>query len=1098
MVKAIHPESKLYGFLQGPVGIFTGDYVEIQDDFMNEYRNMGGFDMIRSGRDKIETPEQFESSLKFCNDLDLDGLVVIGGDDSNTNACLLAEHFKSQNSKCKVIGAPKTIDGDLKNEYCEVSFGFDTATKTYAEQIGNILVDTRSTKKYYHFIRLMGRSASHIALECYLQTRADLVLIGEEIYQNNRTLKDVTNEIVDIICKRREMGKDYGVFLIPEGIIEFFPEMKPLIEEINELFADHKTIDDPRKYVLEKLSAESKSLFEFLPKAISDQLLLDRDPHGNVQVAKIETEILMILLCQQELEERSTKGQYDGTFAPQSHYFGYEGRCAIPSNFDTQYCYSIGRTAAALISLDYSGYMAINRNLKDKNPENWIAAGCPLTTMMGVERRKGKDKPVITKYVVELDGPMYKAYTQFKDRWALYDCGVSPGPIQLHDPTAIDVPFLVRDPDLEQLERETAARIEIEKNLSGYKQYFAIDECNLSESSRKLLEFKAPVPKFLEEGTYSCRAVRQATARNIDIEETLNEEYPHLSNDLYATHFVEVVDKKDEKIHNEISDTEHVKFLNESFAINNQQSLKIGVVFCGRQAPGMHNVVDGLLRFAQNHGSVQLIGFTNGTLGFFKGEHVEITEENFKLFRNQGGCDFLGRSVDQIRTKDHRAHAKETCTNMGLNGLVLVGATHTLTDAAHLTDYFLKEGVTTRVIGVPATIFGNVAHRYVEATVGFDSASKHYSQLIGNIMTDAASAVKYWYLMRLMGGDPSHLALESALQTGPNAVLISEQCAKDAETLPAIVSKLCDLITKRHEEGKNFGTILIPDGLLAHLSHYSILIEELNQAFAGCKSYEDIEQLEHRLLSPDNATEGILSPWSASVYNVLPEFTKKQLCIARKMHGSIELAQIQTEKLISYFIEVELKKRQKEGKKKVPFSPVTHFFGYQGRGSLPSMFDCCLSSTYGYTAGVLIQNNLTGMCVTARGLASHPTDWKVGGVPFISMMAKKNKSSVYGRDKLIIQSGEVDLEGGVYQKAKVASKAWEFYDRFINPGPTQLFGYGKERVNETVYLGNKQYSHQVSIIKDLCNLIQRKCTFADDTGILKAAIASLKGIHETL
>jgi diphosphate--fructose-6-phosphate 1-phosphotransferase len=633
MIKAIHPDSKLIGFLKGPHGIFTNNYVDIEADFMNQYRNMGGFDMIMSGRDKIESPKQFEDSLKYCTELDLNGLVVIGGDDSNTNACLLAEYFNAKGSKCKVIGAPKTIDGDLKNEYCEVSFGFDTATKTYSEQIGNIIVDTRSTKKYHHFIRLMGRSASHIALECYLQTRADLVLIGEEIFQENRTLKEVTNEIVDVICKRHDLGKDYGVYLIPEGIIEFFPEMKPLIEQINEIFGDDPVVSDPREYVLTKLTQSNKDLFNFLPKAISDQLLLDRDPHGNVQVAKIETEILMILLCQKELEEREAAGKYNGTFQPQSHYFGYEGRCAIPSNFDAQYCYAIGRTAAALISMGYTGYMAISRNLKDKNPKNWIAAGCPLPTMMGVERRKGQDKPVITKYVVELDGPMYNAYKQFKDRWAIYDCGISPGPIQLHDPRAIDVPFLVCLPDINQLELETNARISIEKEASTRAEYFVTGEYNLSQTAKNMFEFDAPIPRILESGTYACAAVREARAPNIDVEETLHEQYPHLSSDVFSTHFVEIVDQKDEKIQNDLSGTENIKNLAKIFAKKNNSDLRIGVVICGRQAPGMHNVIDGLLRFSRNHGKTELIGFTNGTHGFFKGDHVVITDDNFSNYK---------------------------------------------------------------------------------------------------------------------------------------------------------------------------------------------------------------------------------------------------------------------------------------------------------------------------------------------------------------------------------------------------------------------------------------------------------------------------------
>ncbi|CAI2371730.1 unnamed protein product [Moneuplotes crassus] len=1097
MVKDIHPDSKLFGFLKGPHGIFTGNFVEIEDDFMNEYRNMGGFDMIRSGRDKIESPEQFENSLKYCNDLELNGLVVIGGDDSNTNACLLAEYFNSHESKCKVVGAPKTIDGDLKNEYCEVSFGFDTATKTYSEQIGNIIVDNRSTKKYYHFIRLMGRSASHIALECYLQTRADLVLIGEEIFEKNRTLKEVTNEIVDVIVKRNELGKNYGVFLIPEGIIEFFPEMKPLISQINDLFGEKTDIEDPRAYVLEHLTADNKALFEFLPKEIADQLLLDRDPHGNVQVAKIETEILMILLCQKELEEREAKGEYSGKFHPQSHYFGYEGRCAIPSNFDTQYCYAIGRTAASLISLGYSGYMAINKNLQDSNPKNWISAGCPLPTMMGMERRKGKDKPVITKYIVELDGPMYKTYLQFKDRWSLYDCNVSPGPIQLHDPSSIDVPFLVRSPDLELLEKETEDRIKLEKSLDDYQQYFTTSETNLSQDAKKMLSYKAGIPSFLENGDYGCVVVRKARPKNIDIEQTLHEQYPYLSNDTYTTHFTEIVDKKDIKVSNTFTQDEEVLRLNEELSANQKSHIKIGIVICGRQAPGMHNVIDGLLRFAKNHGDVELIGFTNGTKGFFKGEHIIITEENFALYRNQGGCEFLGRSVDQIRTPEHQEAALETCTKFNLSGLVLVGASHSLSDAAHLTDIFLEKNIQTKVVGVPSTIFGNICGKYIESTVGFDTASKLYSQLIGNIMTDAASAVKYWYLMRLMGGDPSHLALESALQTGPNAVLISEESARDNEALPAIVSRLCDLIQKRHEEGKDFGTILIPDGLLSHLSHYSTIIDELNQAFNSCTTSEEVEKLEEKLLNSQDADD-CLTPWSLSVFNILPDFIKKQLFITRKITGKFDLAQVQTEKLISHLITEEFRKRKEETGVKIPFSPVTHFFGYQGRGSLPSLFDCSLASTYGYTAGALIEHGLTGMCVTARGLMSDPADWKVGGVPFIALMDKKAKSSVYGRDKVYIKSEEVNLNAFVYQKSKVLSKQWEMNDNFVNPGPIQLFGEGKDRVNMKAHLEAKEYSEQVSTIKDLCNFIQRRCTFADDAGILKAAIASLKGVDETL
>lgn len=608
-----------------------------------------------------------------------------------------------------------------------------------------------------------------------------------------------------------------------------------------------------------------------------------------------------------------------------------------------------------------------------------------------------------------------------------------------------------------------------------------------------MINVKVPIPTILEDGHHLCAAVRKAKASTLDIEETLEEQYPHLINDLYSTHFVEVIDKK-AKLINDIEHEEGVRELNKIFVKDYKKQIKIGVVICGRQSPGIHNIIDGLLRFSENHGFTQIIGFLNGTKGFFKGESITITEEKFKLFRNQGGVDLLGRSSDKIRGEDDYKAAHKTCKSMSLDGLVLIGATHTLTDAARLTDYFLQHKVPTRVVGVPATIYGNVAHQYIESTVGFDSASKLYSQLIGNIMTDGASAVKYWYLMRLMGGESSHLAVECALQTGPNAVIISEQCAKDGETLPDIVNRICDLITKRSEEGKNFGTILIPDGLLSHLPHYAHLMDELNNAFEECKDQSHIDDLEFKLLHGDKPEE-VLSPWSAAVYRTIPDFIKKNLFLTRQLQGNIELAHIHTEKLISDLISKELKKRQKKGLGKVPFSPVTHFFGYQGRGSTPTLFDCSLASTYGYTAGVLIQNRLTGVCVTARGLASHPTEWKVGGVPFIAIMKSKLKSSVYGKNQAMIPSEEIDLNGGVYQKVKVASKHWEMYDRFLNPGPIQLFGEGKDSINSTVYLENKKYSEQVSYIKDLCNLIQRKCTFATDTGLLKVAIASMAGIE---
>ncbi|KAL5163660.1 Pyrophosphate--fructose 6-phosphate 1-phosphotransferase subunit beta [Glycine soja] len=437
--------STLYGFRGGPAGIMKCKYVELTSDYIYPYRNQGGFDMIRSGRDKIETPEQFKQAEETVQKLNLDGLVVIGGDDSNTNACLLAEHFRSKNMKTRVIGCPKTIDGDLKCKEVPTSFGFDTACKIYAEMIGNVMIDARSTGKYYHFVRLMGRAASHITLECALQTHPNITIIGEEVAAKKMTLKDVTDYIVNIISKRAEDNYNYGVILIPEGLIDFIPEVQHLIAELNEILAND-AVDEGGLWK-KKLTDQSLKLFEFLPKAIQEQLMLERDPHGNVQVAKIETEKMLIQMVETELEKRKQQGTYKGGFRGQSHFFGYsvyfryiilgvvsyEGRCGLPTNFDSTYCYALGYGAAALLQSGKTGLISSVGNLCAP-VEEWTVGGTALTSLMDVERRHGKFKPVIKKAMVELEGAPFKKFASLRDEWALKNCYISPGPIQFTGP----------------------------------------------------------------------------------------------------------------------------------------------------------------------------------------------------------------------------------------------------------------------------------------------------------------------------------------------------------------------------------------------------------------------------------------------------------------------------------------------------------------------------------------------------------------------------------------------------------------------------------------------------------------------------------------
>ncbi len=446
-LKKLNPNNKLYGFLGGPSGLVDHDYIELTKEIVDEYRNTGGFDIIGSGRTKLEETEQYDKGEVICKQLGIKAIVVIGGDDSNTNACVLAEYYKQKGSDLQVIGCPKTIDGDLKNEMIETSFGFDTACKVYSELIGNIQRDANSAKKYWHFIRLMGRSASHITLECALQSQPNICIISEEVEAKGLTLNDVVEDIVKVIVNRANYGLNFGTILIPEGLIEFMPAMKKLIGELNDLLAHNDDFnaltgeEEKREYVKTMLSADSCEVYRSLPKAIARQLTLDRDPHGNVQVSLIETEKLLIEMVAKRLVQLKAEGKYKGKFSAINHFFGYEGRCAIPSNFDADYTYSLGYTASVLISEGKTGYMSSVRNLTAPAAE-WIAGGVPITMMMNMERRHGKMKPVIQKALVLLDGAPFKFFAANREDWAdEKQSYVYPGPVQYYGPTEVcDMP----------------------------------------------------------------------------------------------------------------------------------------------------------------------------------------------------------------------------------------------------------------------------------------------------------------------------------------------------------------------------------------------------------------------------------------------------------------------------------------------------------------------------------------------------------------------------------------------------------------------------------------------------------------------------------
>ena len=443
-LKATDKENVLYGFKNGPSGLLDDDYLIFDDEYIDAYRNTGGFDIIGSGRTKLESEDQFAVADEVCKKHGITAIVIIGGDDSNTNAAVLAEYFAAHNTGVQVIGCPKTIDGDLKNEDIECSFGFDTATKTYSEVIGNIERDANSAKKYWHFVKVMGRSASHVALECALETQPNVCLISEEVAAKKMSLSQIADYIADSVEKRAANGMNFGVAIIPEGVVEFVPEFSALIKEINELLAGSKTEEfnalptwkDKYAFIEKGLTPESMAVFAILPETIQQQLFLERDPHGNVQVSLIESEKLFSALVKNKLDERKAAGTYKGKFSALHHFFGYEGRCAFPSNFDADYCYSLGYNAFMLIQYGYNGYLSKVSNLS-KPAEEWVAGGMPITKMMNMERRNGEDKPVIKKALVDLEGKPFKYFEAHRDEWAVETAFTYPGAIQYYGPAEV-------------------------------------------------------------------------------------------------------------------------------------------------------------------------------------------------------------------------------------------------------------------------------------------------------------------------------------------------------------------------------------------------------------------------------------------------------------------------------------------------------------------------------------------------------------------------------------------------------------------------------------------------------------------------------------
>jgi 6-phosphofructokinase 1 len=1003
--------SKVYGFLGGPKAICDNKVKLLEKDFVDKYRNMGGFDMLGSGRDKIETDEQFAAARATAQALELDGIVVIGGDDSNTNAAVLGENFLAHNLTTRVVGLPKTIDGDLKNEHVLTSFGFDTAAKVYAECVGNIQVDTLSTSKYYHFVRLMGREASHLTLETALLCQPNVTLISEEIRANSTSLQEIVTNIADLVEEREKAGKRHGVVLLPEGLIDFIPEFKPLIAEINEVLATGAAPDE----VTNKLTDTNKKTMLFLPKTIQEQLLLDRDPHGNVQVAKIESERLLGLAVEKELGMRCMSGTYNGKFEAQYHYFGYEGRCALPSDFDCTYCYTLGMTAGALIAHKFTCMIASVQNLLAPSAE-WTVRGVPLTAMLNIERRHGKDKPVIKKALTELDAAPFKYFAARRDLWRHDDCYRMPGPIQFSGKSAKVLP----------------ATLELEQGLPAP---------SLSDLPQIRREWAASLPLVL---------------RASHVMAVEGEEPPNAASTLAAL---------------PLTTKQKVVSFQSVGMPQPCPTLKVGVVFSGRQCPGAHNVICGLLKFLQTRSAnAVLLGFIGGTDGLIAGKSVEITSEVAAKFNAQGGMDMLGRTRDVLKPEQY-SRVADVCANLGLDGLVYVGGCTSCTITANLAEHFEKNDVATRVVAVPAVIDGDMVCRFLEATVGYETATLCYSQLVANLCTDAASAKKYYYFVRVMGRSASHTALECALQTHPTMLLASEEIAARGMSISDVVDHIADVVEARAvQKGLNYGVILVPEGLVEAIAELRLLLKEL------ASSQQNVEKL---------------TPWARAVLESLPISIREQMMLKpEESSGKAQVNNIETERLLSELVAIEMKRR-KDAKTgyKMSFAPVCFYLGYQARSSLPTLFDCTLGATLGYTAGLLIRDGRTGYAATAHEVCKNVEEWGVGGVPLTAMM----KHTPEG--KVVLQPQKVDLSGEAFRSLEAAREEWKLTDHFRNPGPIQydMMTRPKTLIADIAHMG----ALRTNVLR-MCDQIKSACGVGASADYLHTAQAQLSALQNVL
>lgn len=1139
-IRQTHPKSALLGFLGGIDGFLRKDYSIVQEQQMRRFRNSGGFDMFWSGRGKFSEADK-PIAAKIAEELKLNGLIIVGGDGSNSNAALLSEYFAQVKSSCCVIGVPKTIDGDLKNAAIECSFGFDTAAKTYSELIGNLCTDACCGHGVWHFVRVMGRSASHLVLECAMQTRPNLVLIGEEIKHKETSLSEIVTDIVNLIVERAAMGRNYGIILVPEGLVGFIPEIDRLIQDMYDVSQDG-FFDES------KLSAPSANVWNFLPVQIREQLLGDREATGYVQVAKIATERLLILMVEQELVKRTDYNM--DCWNRMHHYFGYEGRCAMPSNFDANYCYNLGYTASCLIEHERNGYMASVKELV-QDVSMWVPYGVPFCRLMEMITIPGLGEiPGIIRQLVDINSPSFKVFEQVRDLWRFGDYYRCPGPIQFQGPVADITNFTINLPTVENL---------LDGTFEEERKLRSVGICrvpkrlgNFSKLQQERLRWIPPLPKLCRG---QARAVKGSKFQPTD---------PYARRQIYIYYPLLCRD-------NEFHLRDFQEDVQHRFGVASN-GLRVGVVFLSRQAPGMMNIVWGMFERLRMHGG-RCFGF-RGVSGLLAGDFIDVREEDLELFKNQSGVDLLGRdTVHEILKPANQKQVLATTAKLNLDGLVLVGSSLAMTEAAVLSNYFLAKKARCKVIGIPATASNNLLHELIETNIGFDTASKLYSSLIGNVLTDAASMPKYWHFVRLMGRQPSNEVLECALQCHPNVVIIAEEYGAGQKTLADVVNHIADVVCARAEGGprhhqptsqlsvslseaagrtsepaelkgpRNFGAVLIPDGLLHHLPTMRLLMAEIDKILARAVATNQFKEAREYILnqsvgggflpspkgpvqqqqlnieniefqSPTNVErtarkkEWDLTPWSSAVWSSLPRYIQSEFLTP---NPELRDSFVETEVLLSQLVKAELQQRALNpagNRYKGNFQAVCHYFGYQGRSAMPSNFDATLAFAHGHLAVMCIESGLSGYVTTIRGLCGPVSDWKLGAIPFNSLLTlipiqqeiqvhpelNDSRKSSDKSDMPIIPNAEINLKCKALGWLKLAREGWEDTDRFCNPGPIQFWGAASSFYHRILHEEQAEYLRDLNHVQAFVKRLGTVCNFGVDEYYLRVACVTLEGL----